>query len=136
MPRRATSRDLRVVYRSHANDTAPVAQKTLHLRVRARMRLSGRPHRARSGTVVRFSGRLLTLPVPARGKQIVLQGRAGHGRWQNFDVVRTDRRGRFHARYRFRTGARGRYSFRAVSRFEAAYPYIAGHSRSVRVLKT
>jgi hypothetical protein len=136
MPRRATSRDVRIVYRSHANDTAPVAQRTLHLRVRARLRLSGRPHRARSGTVVRFSGRLLSLPIPARGKQIVLQGRAGHGRWQNFDVVRTDRRGRFHARYRFRTGARGTYSFRAVSRFEAAYPYIAGHSRSVRVRKS
>ena len=87
------------------------------------------------GTVVRFRGRLLSLPIPRRGKQIVLQGRAGRGQWQNFDVVRTDRRGRFHARYRFRTSASGTYSFRAVSRFEAAYPYIAGHSRSVRVVK-
>jgi hypothetical protein len=49
--------------------------------------------------------------------------------------VRTDRRGRFHARYRFRTGASGTYAFRAVSRYEAAYPYIAGHSASVHVAK-
>jgi hypothetical protein len=135
MSRRATSRDVRVAYRSHANDPAPVAQRTMHLRVRARMRLSARPHRAHVGTVVRFSGRLLSLPIPQRGKQIVMQGRAGHGRWQNFDVVRTDRRGRFHASYRFRTGASGTYAFRAVSRFEAAYPYIAGHSASVHVAK-
>jgi hypothetical protein len=133
--RRATSRDIRVAYRSHANDAAPVAQRTLHLRVRARLRLAVRPHGARAGTVVRFRGRLLSLPIPRRGKQIVLQGRLRHGRWQNFDVVRTDRRGRFHAHYRFRTGARGMYSFRAVSRFEAAYPYIAGHSRAVHVAK-
>jgi hypothetical protein len=136
MGRRATSRDVRVAYRSHANDTAPVAQQTRFLRVRARLRLTARPRRARAGTVVRFSGRLLSLPIPQRGKQIVLQGRAGHGRWQNIDVVRTDRRGRFRSRYRFRTGSRGTYSFRAVSRFEAAYPYIAGHSRSVRIVKS
>ena len=135
MGRRATSRDIRVAYRSHANDTAPVVQRTLHLRVRARLRLGVRPHRARAGTVVRFNGRLLSLPIPRRGKQIVLQGRVGRGRWQNFDVVRTDRRGRFHAHYRFRTGARGVYAFRAVSRFEAAYPYIAGRSRAVHVAK-
>ena len=133
---RATSRDVRVAYRSHANDATPVAQKTLSLRVRARLRLTARPRRARVGTVVRFSGRLLTLPIPQRGKQIVLQGRAGRGHWQNIDVVRTDRRGRFHSRYRFRTGSSGAYWFRAVSRFEAAYPYIAGHSRSVRVVKS
>ena len=126
---------MRVAYRSHANDAAPVAQRTLHLRVRAHLRLAARPRRAHAGTVVRFSGRLLSLPIPRRGKQIVLQGRAGHGRWQNFDVVRTDGRGRFHAHYRFRTGASGTYSFRAVSRFEAAYPYVAGHSRSVHVAK-
>jgi hypothetical protein len=107
----------------------------MHLRVRARLRLSARPHRAGIGTVVRFSGRLLTRPIPKRGKQIVLQGRAGHARWQVFDVVRTDRRGRFHGRYRFRTGATGTYAFRAVSRFESAYPYIAGHSRAVHVRK-
>ncbi len=135
MTAKATSRDLRIAYRSHANDSAPVAQRTMLLRVRARLRLSARPHSAHAGTVVRFSGRLLSTPIPQRGKQIVMQGRAGHARWQNFDVVRTDRRGRFHARYRFRTGASGTYSFRAVSRYEAAYPYIAGHSASVHVSK-
>ena len=135
MSPRATSRDVRIAYRSHANDTTPVAQQTMRLRVRARLRLTGRPRQARLGTVVRFSGRLLSRPIPRGGKQIVLQGRAGGGRWQNFDVVRTDSRGRFRARYRFRTSGSGKYSFRAVSRFEAAYPYIAGHTRSVRVAK-
>jgi hypothetical protein len=135
MSPRATSRDVRIAYRSHANDTAPVAQRTMRLRVRARLRLSARPRQARLGTVVRFRGRLLSRPIPRRGKQIVLQGRAGRSRWQNFDVVRTDRRGHFRARYRFRTSGRGTYSFRAVSRYEAAYPYIAGHSRTVRVVK-
>ncbi len=135
MSSKATSRDVRIVYRSHANDSNPVAQKIMKLRVRARLRLSGSPRRARAGTVVRFRGRLLSLPIPRRGKQIVLQGRAGGGRWQNFDVVRTDSRGRFRANYRFRTSAGGTYSFRALSRFEAAYPYIAGYSRALRVVK-
>src|SRR3954453_18187299 len=36
MGRRATSRDIRVAYRSHANDSAPVVQRAVHLRVRAR----------------------------------------------------------------------------------------------------
>jgi hypothetical protein len=103
--------------------------------VRARLRLTAGPPRAHAGTLVRFRGRLLSLPIARRGKQIVLQGRAGHGRWQNFDVVRTDSRGRFRARCRLRTAAGGTYAFRAVSRLEAAYPYIAGHSRSVRVVK-
>src|SRR3954471_13552950 len=68
----ASSRDVRIAYRSHAHDAAPVAQRTMHLRVRAHLRLSARPRRARAGTVVRFSGRLLSRPIPRRGKQIVL----------------------------------------------------------------
>ena len=95
--RRATSRDIRLAYRSHANDPTPVVERTMFLRVRARIRLSARPRRARAGTLMRFRGKLLSRPTRGSGKQIVLQGRAGRGRWQNFDVVRTDRRGRFTA---------------------------------------
>lgn len=54
----------------------------------------------RRGKTVRVSGRLL----PAvKGRRVDLQVRAGGGRLKTFAAVRTDRRGRFAARWRPRT---------------------------------
>jgi hypothetical protein len=103
--------------------------------VRPRITLSVRPRVATQGTRLRFRGSLVSGPIPRGGKQIVLQARAGGGRWQRFDVVRTNARGRFHATYRLRTAGAARFVFRAVSRYEAAYPYIAGSSHGAVVRK-
>jgi hypothetical protein len=135
LSRRSTSRSLSIRYRSHAGDTQPAATRRLVLQVRPRITLRVSPRVARRGTRLRFRGRLVPGPIPQAGKQIVLQARQGGGRWQRFDVVRTDRRGRFRAGYRLRSLGRAQFRFRAVSRFEAAYPFIAGSSRSVRVSK-
>jgi hypothetical protein len=135
LPRGISSRDLTFRYRSHVNDTIPTATATVRLRVRAGLRLVIRPRHARSGQAIRFDGRLLGAPLPRGGKQIVLMARASHGGWVRFNVIRTDRRGRFRTTYRFQQPGTAIYRFRALSLAEAAYPYAAGGSNVVRVLK-
>jgi hypothetical protein len=49
--------------------------------------------------------------------------------------VRTDARGRFGARYRFRFAGPAEYQFRAVSEFEADFPFLGGASNVVSVFE-
>jgi hypothetical protein len=78
---------------------------------------------------------LLGGTLPRGGKQIVLVARAAHGAWVRFNVIRTERDGRFHTTYRFQQSGAATYRFRALSLAEAAYPYAAGGSNVVRVRK-
>jgi hypothetical protein len=95
--------------------------------------LKARPRRPRARRLVRFSGRVLGAPIPARGKLVVLQA-FERGRWRAFKTVRSNRRGSYVARYRFTRSARGRsFRIRAVARREARYPYSLGWSRTIRV---
>jgi hypothetical protein len=135
LPRGVSSRDLTFRYRSHVGDTIPTATATVRLRVRAGLRLAIRPRHARSGQAIRFDGRLLGAPLPRGGKQIVLLARASRGGWVRFNVIRTDREGRFRTTYRFQQPGTATYRFRALSLVEAAYPYAAGGSNVVRVSK-
>jgi hypothetical protein len=135
LPRNVSSRDVTFRYRSHVNDTVSAATATVHLRVRAGLRLEIHPRHARRGQAIRFAGRLLGGPLPRGGKQIVLMARASHGGWVRFNVVRSDHAGRFHTTYRFQQPGTTTYRFRALSLAEAAYPYAAGGSNVVRVLK-
>jgi hypothetical protein len=135
LPREVSSRDLTFRYRSHVNDTIPTATAAVRLRVRAGLRLAVHPRVARRGQAIRFAGSLLGGPLPPGGKQIVLMARASHGGWVRFNVIRTDRAGRFHATYRFQQPGAAAYRFRALSLAEAAYPYAAGGSNVVRISK-
>ena len=135
LPRGVSSRDLTFRYRSHVGDTIPTATATVRLRVRAGLRLAIRPRHARSGQAIRFDGRLLGAPLPRGGKQIVLLALASRGGWVRFNVIRTDREGRFRTTYRFQQPGTATYRFRALSLAEAAYPYAAGGSNVVRVSK-
>jgi hypothetical protein len=135
LPRGVSSRDLTFRYRSHANDTVATASARVQLRVRAGVRLRIHPRHARTGQAIRFDGRLLGGPLPRGGKQVVLMARASRGAWVRFNVVRSDRRGRFVSSYRFRQPGAARYRFRALSLSEAAYPYLAGGSNVVTVRK-
>jgi hypothetical protein len=135
LPRRVSSRDVTFRYRSHVNDTVASATARVRLRVRAGLRLTIHPRRARTGQAIRFRGRLLGGPLPRGGKQVVLMARASRGAWVRFNVVRTDGGGRFRAVYRFRQPGVTVYRFRALSLSEAAYPYLAGGSNVVKVRK-
>jgi len=91
------------------------------------------PKRVRNKQAVLFAGRLTAGPMPRKGKLVNLQV-VVDGRWHTFATVRSTKTGKFKYRYRFmRTFRRVTYRFRALSRFEAAYPFVAGHSKTIRV---
>jgi len=133
VPAGASSRTLRFVYRSHLGDASPAASATLLLSVRAGLSLSISPRTASVGHSIRFRGRLLGGPVPLGGKQLVLEARAPGARWIEFDNVRTDSRGRYHASYRFRFPGPAVYQFRVLCEPESDYPYAQGSSPPVDV---
>ena len=133
LPGGVSSRTLRIAYRAHFGDTLPVATRTLQLVVAAGLRLTVSPHTTSVGSTIFFTGRLLGVPFPAGGKQLVLEASSPGGPWLQFDVVRTRARGRFHASYTFKFPGPADYRFRAVSEPEAAYPFAAGASNTVGV---
>jgi hypothetical protein len=114
------SRTIVVRYFNEVGAKAPSASRRLRLRVRAAstFKLTLR------GISVRYSGRLLTRPVPRGGKQIYIQGRASGGAWQRFAVRWTDRKGRFSGLYRLRVRRPGvRLQFRVEIPKQKRYPY-------------
>jgi hypothetical protein len=133
LPASASSRTLRLAYRSHVGDAAPAATRALTLSVDAGIRLSVAPRTVSVGRSIFFRGRMLGGPVPRGGKQLVLEARSPRGPWIEFDVVRTDSRGRYRASYRFKFAGPANYQFRVRSEVEADYPYAGGSSNVVGV---
>jgi hypothetical protein len=133
LPRTIPGGALRVGYRSHLGDALPVATRTLTLSVRAALRLQITPRVSAVGRTIRFSGRLLGAPLPPGGKQLVLEARSPGGHWIEFNVIRSDARGSFHATYRFHLPGPAAYAFRVLCNNEADYPYLAGASNVVGV---
>jgi hypothetical protein len=133
LPRTSASATLRFAYRSHLGDATPVATRTLSLAVHAGLTLRIAPRISAVGHTIRFNGRLRGGPIPAGGKQLVLEARSPGSAWIEFDAIRTDAAGRFHASYRFHLPGPVRYSFRVLCGYEADYPYLAGASRVVGV---
>jgi hypothetical protein len=111
---------------------APSGSPRLRLRVRGGVVFRVAPRDVRTGETVRMSGRVRArgTSVPWRGKLVAIQylERAAH-RWRPVLVTRSDRRGRFRARYRFRyiTGT-ARIRLRAAVLAEDGWPYAAGAS--------
>lgn len=134
VPAGSSSRTLRFEY-SAAFDAPPVATSTLTLSVRAGVSLTIAPRTASVGRGIRFSGRLLGGPVPGGGKLLVLEARSPGGAWLEFDVIRSDARGRFHAGYRFKFPGPAEYQFRVLCEAEADYPYATGASNVVGVFE-
>ncbi|MEA2209384.1 MAG: hypothetical protein QOF54_1861 [Solirubrobacteraceae bacterium] len=133
LPVGVSSRTLRFAYRAHAGDAAPAVVRTLRLTVRASIGLSVSPHTTSVGRTIFFRGRLRAGPIPPAGKQLVLEARSPRSAWIEFEVVRSDPRGRYRASYRFKFAGPANYSFRARSEPESDYPYAAGASNVVRV---
>ncbi len=133
LPAGTSSRTLRFAYRAHVGDAQPVVTRTLRLSVRAGIALSVSPHTTSVGGAIFFRGHLRGGPVPPSGKQLVLEARSPGSPWIEFDVVRTDARGRYRASYRFKFPGPADYSFRVRSEPEADYPFAAGASNVVAV---
>jgi hypothetical protein len=133
LPARLSSRTIVLSYTAHADEARPVSTRTLKLAVRAPVSVTITPRRAPSEGTIRFRGRLLAGPVPRGGKPVILEARSGRGHWIEFHVIRTDRRGRFSSRYRFKFPGPAVYQFRVLCEQEADYPYAAGSSRVLAV---
>jgi hypothetical protein len=135
LPRTLTSGTLRLGYRSHLADTTPVATRTLTLAVTPTLQLRVSPTVSAIGHTIHFRGRVLGGAIPPGGKQLVLEGRSPGTRWIQFETVRTNPRGAFHASYRFRLPGPVSFTFRVLSSYEADYPFLAGSSNEVGVLE-
>ena len=136
VPAGVSSRTLRVSYSSHLGDARPAATRTLMLVVRAGISLKVAPPAASVGSTIFFSGRLLGGPIPAEGKQLVLEARSPGSPWIEFDVIRAaGHRGAFHASYTFKFPGPADYRFRVLSEAESDYPFAAGSSNVVGVFE-
>ena len=133
VPGGESSRTVKLAYREHLGDALPVATRTLGLTVRAGVKLGVSPHTTSVGQSIHFTGALLGGPIPHGGKQLVLEARSPGGQWIEFDVVRTNRRGKYHDSYRFKFPGPVDYGFRALSESEADFPFATGASNTVRV---
>jgi len=134
LPRDVSSSTLRFAYRSHVDDTIPVATAALKLRVHAGIALRIAPRVTSAGHAIHFSGVLAGAPIPPGGKQLVLEASSG-GEWVEFRTISTDAKGRYHASYRFKFPGPVRYRFRVLSRYEADFPFLAGSSNVVDVFE-
>lgn len=113
-------RPSRAVELEYALGGAPVASRRLQLNVRAAstFKVSLR------GIKVRYSGRILSRPVPTGGVKVFIQGRAVGGAWKRFALRWTTKRGRFSGNYRLRVRRPGvKLQFRVEIPKQRAYPY-------------
>ena len=133
VPGNVSSRTIRLAYRAHVGDALPAATRTLGLTVRASVVLRVSPRTTSVDRTIHFTGALRGGPIPRGGKQVVLEARSPGGRWIEFDVVKTNRQGRYRDAYRFKFPGPVDYRFRAVSEGEADFPYATGASNVVRV---
>jgi len=133
IPGGGSSRWLRLSYSARVGEAHAAATRTLTLTVRAGIGLTISPRTASVGGSIFFRGRLLGGPVPRDGKQLVLEARSPGSAWLEFDVIRADARGRFHASYRFKFPGPADYQFRVLSEPESDYPFAAGYSDAVGV---
>ena len=135
VPGDVSSRTIKLAYREHLGDALPVAVRTLGLTMRAGVKLRVSPHTTGVGRSIRFTGALLGGPIPHGGKHLVLEARSPGGPWVEFDVLKTNGKGRFHDSYRFKFPGPVSYRFRAVSESEADYPFATGASNTVGVFE-
>jgi hypothetical protein len=127
------SRLIRFGYRARLGDTAFSHTTDVHLRVVARLSFELNTTRLHNGQILRYGGRLGG-PNSTR-KFVEIRVKKG-SRWQLVGVARTDSRGRFMWRYRFRRTFRPTtYAFRANVRRQENLPYEPSRStvRRVRV---
>jgi hypothetical protein len=127
------SRDVRFTYFPFSDSRRFELSNVVHADVLAALAIHADRHRVSGERVVRLGGRVGGGPIPRAGLLVTLQGwQAGWG-WRTFRTVRTDRRGRWSTRYRFRS-SRGRFGFRALLPHQGAFPFATSRSNGVFVV--
>ena len=126
------SRLVRFAYGHNSGNSTYAFTHDVKVKTKAGLTLHVNRTRLRNGQSVRFYG---TIRGNKQRKVLEVQVRQ-RGRWDTIRSVRSDSKGRWSWRYRFkRTYEPTRYKFRARVRTESGFPYATGHSRtrSVRV---
>jgi hypothetical protein len=134
LPPGESSRTLRLAYSAYIGAPA-VATRTLTLDVKAGVSLSIAPRVTSVGRSIFFKGALSGTPLPAGGKQLVLEARSPGGEWIEFDVIHTAANGRYSASYRFKFPGPERYQFRVLCKQEADFPFLEASSNAIGVLE-
>lgn len=127
------SRAVRFTYFAFSDARAVELSNVVHVDVRAPMEITAGPRRVTGARVVRLSGHVGGGAIPRGGAIVTLQGFQRGWGWRTFRTVRTDRRGRWSSRYRFRL-ASGRFGFRALVPQQSGYPFVASRSSAVYVV--
>jgi hypothetical protein len=133
LAREVGSERIAVSYRAHLGDLTPAVVRVLSLTVPASLALKVGPRVSHAGGTIRFAGVLHGGPMPAGGKQVVLQARSPGQPWRTFQVLSTGRHGRYRANYRFRLPGPIVYRFRVICPHEADFPFVRGMSNVVKV---
>ena len=127
------SRTIRYAYKANLQNTDFASTADVQLTVSSKTTLKPNKRFFRNGQTIRFSGRLLSKPVPRGGVLIDLQAKVG-SRWQTFKTTRTRRNGSWRTSYTFRaTRGLQTYTFRARVRQDTGFPTRSprrGHSGS------
>ena len=128
------SRTVRFGYKafSGSKDLTSMSDVTLLVGAKATLKVDRRS--VRNGQRVKFSGTVVSKPIPATGVIIDLQARVPGRGWVTFKVTRAKRNGRFAASYRFTaTTVKRTYTFRARVRRDSSYAYGAAISKTAKV---
>ena len=133
VPASTPSARLTFAYSAELGAPTPSVTASLQLTVQASLSLKVAPRTTQKGGRIVFRGTLRGAPLPAGGKQLVLEARTLSGQWRQFLVLASGRRGVYRATYRFRLAGPIDYEFRVVSPQEADFPYAEGASNVVLV---
>ena len=124
------------IYTYKANPANATVQGIARLRlsVRSKITLRAKRRTLHNGDTLKLTGRVHNRPLPASGVVVSVQAYVRGRGWVVFATPRTDRHGRFTARYRFRDTTRTtRYRIRAITRMDTGAPFLARASRAMRV---
>lgn len=126
------SRAVRFTYFAFSDSRGVVLSNVVRVDVRVPVAIRVAPRHVSGDRVVRLAGRVGGGTLHRRGAIVTLQGFQHGWGWRTFRTVRTDRRGRWSTRYRFRTPS-GRFGFRALVPQQRGVPFAASQSKAVYV---
>jgi hypothetical protein len=127
------SRTIRYAYKANLANTDFQSTADVVLTVSSKTTIKPNKRFFRNGQTLRFTGRLLSRPVPRGGVLIDLQAKVGRT-WQTFKTTRSRSNGRWSTAYTFRaTRGLQTYTFRARVRQDTGFPYAISKSRLLRI---
>jgi hypothetical protein len=127
------SRDVRFTYFAYSDSHAVALSNVVHADVLAPLTIRADRRRVTGTRAVRLSGHVGGGSIPRAGLLVTLQGFQRGWGWRAFRTVRTDRKGNWSTKYRFRL-SEGRFGFRALVPHQGRFPFVTSRSSGVFVV--